>query len=70
MKVDAPPPPPPTGTNHANIITISETLLAFLLNQMTVDFYCYTKYRVGYMYIYNLHHSHVDLHILHVYNIM
>ena len=31
MKVDAPPPPPPpTGTNRANIITISETLLAFL----------------------------------------
>ena len=26
MKVDA---PPLTGTNHANIITISETLLAF-----------------------------------------
>ena len=56
MNVDAPP-PPPTGTNHANIITISETFLTYLWNQMAVDTHYYTKYGVGYMYIYNLHHS-------------
>ena len=57
-----PPPPPPTGTNHANIITISETLLAFL---MAVDTYYYTKC-TSTIYII----VHVDLHIRHVYNIM